>query len=169
MKWLARLLGSVPAEEREGIRLPPGPHWEVDNPEELAGFFRALPEVAPPGSVLYLEGGLPSKDLRSVLEEHAAETPTQVALGTIWPRPERVHLQITRELLDQLATLAETRGMWEFGWHIHVYHEQSVIVEWHDTTDHPIWLSNDLPEEAVARFSAHLGAQYRREENGEEQ
>ena len=30
MKWLARLLGSVPAEEREGIRLPPGPHWEVN-------------------------------------------------------------------------------------------------------------------------------------------
>ncbi|MCJ7749497.1 MAG: hypothetical protein MUQ65_00125 [Armatimonadetes bacterium] len=169
MNWLARLLGYVPAEEREGIRLPPGPHWEVDEPAELAGFFRALPELIPPGSVLYLEGGDPSRELRSVFEKHVAKTATQVAVGTLWPRPQRIHLQITCELLDQLATLAETRGMWEFGWHVHVYHEQSVIVEWYDAMADPIWLSNDLPEETVARFSAGLGAQYRRVEDGGEQ
>jgi hypothetical protein len=141
----------------------------LDESAELAGFFRALPELAPAGSVLYLEGGSPSEELRSFLQKHAAETTTHVAVGTIWPRPECFHLQITTEMLEELATLAEKHGMWEFGWHIHVYHGQRMIVEWYDATDPPIWLSNDIPEEPVARFSARLGAQYRRADNGEEQ
>ena len=169
MKWLARLLGSVPAEEREGICLPRGPHWQIDIKVALSDFFLALPEVTPPGSVLYLEDGFPSEEVRALFEKHAAEKPTQVALGTLWPRPQRYHIGITRDLLDKLAGLAETRGAWEFGLHIHVYHEQSVVVEWYDAPDPPMWLSKDIPEETVARFSARLGVSYQREEYGDEE
>lgn len=168
MKWPARLLGYVPSEEREGIHLPPGPHWEVGAPAEFAAFLRGVGQLAPSGSVLYLEGGIPSKEVRSYLKEHTPTTVTRVSMGAIWPRPECFHVEITPGTLEGLATLAEEHGMWEFGWHVHVYKGETMLVEWYDAPDDPLWISRDIPEEPVACFSAELGTQYRKEDCNED-
>ncbi len=142
--------------------MPPGPHWEVDAPQEFSAFLRAVTQLAPPGSVIYFEGGDPSERVRSYLDTHSPETTAAVRKGTLWPRPECFHVKATPEILEGLASLAEEHRIWEFGWHVHLYRYETMLIEWYDVPDDPLWIAGDVPEEAVARFSAKLGTQYRR-------
>ena len=161
MRWLSRLLRYVPAEEREGIALRP-PAWEASCPrqQDLASFLRALDDLVPPGSVLYLEGGDPTPEIRSYLEERTADQTTRVALGTIWPRPQCFHMRATRDNLDGLAELAERHATPEIAVHLHVYKGDTVLLEWPDAFADPFRVSKEIPEDKVREFCARLGIKY---------
>jgi len=162
--WLAKILRYVPAQEREGIRLAPGRYWAVWPPTDFALFLRALEHLVPDGSVLYLEGGSPTEEIRSYLEARSANATTKVALGTIWPRPTQFHMRIDAESLRGLAALAEDRLLPEIAVHIHVYAHGRVLLEWYDAPDDPIRISSEIPEDKVEEFCARLGTRYEREE-----
>ena len=56
MGLLARLLGAVSKEERDGIRLSETDPWCVGPATEVTVFLRALPQLVPEGSIVYFEG-----------------------------------------------------------------------------------------------------------------
>ena len=155
MGWLSRLLHYVPAEEREGLSLEP-PCWEVSCPEDFGAFLRALPDLAPAGSILYLEGH-PAADVSSYVEQRAPRSITKLAVGTIWPRPKCLHMLITRENVAGLAELEERHALPEIAAHVHVYNKNQVLLQWYDAGSDPLAISKHLPEQDVRDFCARLG------------
>ncbi len=60
MGFMAKLFNAVPAEERKGIHLDYRiPQWKLSKAKDLPAFLRALADLAPADSMLYLEGGTP--------------------------------------------------------------------------------------------------------------
>jgi hypothetical protein len=127
MKWLYKLF----PDEQKGISLE-SPKWEISPTCDMSAFLRALIDVIPKGSILYLEGGSPDKEIRSYLEARKAPNPIKVALGTIWPRPICYHIPITPENLNGLAELAERHATPEIADHLHIYKGSKVLLQWHD-------------------------------------
>ncbi|UCH36263.1 MAG: hypothetical protein JSV65_07890 [Armatimonadota bacterium] len=161
---MANLLNYVPAEERHGIELGPGPHWEVSSTKDYREFFRALPDLVPEGSVLYLEGCALAREIRLYAYTRAARETSKVAMGTIWPRPKVLHIPVTRENLAGLAQLAEHHAEPEVADHVHVYKGDEVLLEWYDAPDHPLSISTEIPEDKVMQFCARLGVTYTKAE-----
>ena len=161
MRWLARLLGYVPAGEREGLCLPPGRHWDVDPPKEFHRFFRAVVNLLPEDAVLYIEGSHLTGEVSSCLETRKPASTTKVRIGTIWPRPRTFHMCATPENLSGLAELAEAQAPTEIGEHIHAYTGNTMVLQWYDAPSDPICVSSLVPEEVVQQFAAALGTEYR--------
>ena len=162
--WLSRLFGCVPAAEREGVELQ-GPCWELSGPRDASAFFRALADLVPPGSILFIEVVYRAADIRAYLSERSAARTTRVAMGTIWPRPAVFHMEITPENLEGLASLADQHAEPELADHLHVYHGDAVVVQWYDAFSAPLFVSKDTPEEKVREFCVRLGISCREREN----
>jgi len=165
MSWLSRILGCVPVEERRGISLGQAARWNVSCVKDFPSFLRALGDLVPPGSILYLEGASPTEEIRSFLEERAAGETAKLAMGTIWPRPECFHVQITGENLEGLAELAGRHATPEVAVHLHVY-KNTVLLEWYDAFYAPFCISKEIPEGRVREFCARLGTKYEEEAEG---
>ncbi len=166
MGWVGKIFGVVPKEERDGIRLNrEQPFWEVDGTKDAAAVFRALHDLLPEGSILYLEDGFPDKSIRAFFDRYAIPEQAHVALGTMWRSTNRIHVPATRETLTELATLAEHHAAPELAIHFHVYKDGKMLLEWYDGffTD-PMYLDSSLSESAIATFANALGVQYRRVE-----
>jgi hypothetical protein len=162
MAWLSRVLGYVPASERKGIDLGDTPAWEISPPRDAADFLRAISLLAPPESVLYLEGGSPPAEVRAYLANNAATRITKVTMGTIWPRPETFHVSISPRSLEGLAQLADRHALPEIAIHLHVYKGTEVLLQWYDAgDDDPLLVSKQIPEETVREFCRRLGVTYR--------
>ena len=161
MGWLSRLLGCVPAEERAGISLGQAPSWEVHGPGDYPCFFRALADLVPAGSVLYVENCTRRGEVREYLEARPAAEICKVQMGTVWPRPECFHIPITRENMEGLAALAERHATPEVGDHIHAYRAGEVLVQWYDACcNDPLYISRSVPEERVRAFCEAIDATY---------
>jgi len=165
MSWLSKLLGYVPAEERKGISLGQVPHWKVGYVKDFPAFLRALVDLVPSGSILYIEGGgNPPKEIISYLEERAARKTSKVAMGTIWPRPRCDHMQITKENLEGLANLAEMHAELKPAVHLHVYKDNKVLLQWYDAFfDDPFYVSKEIPEKRLIEFCDRLGTKYEKD------
>jgi len=160
MSWLSRILGYVSAEERRGISLKP-PFWKAGPVRDLTIFLRALIHFVPSGSILYLEGGTPTKEILAFLENHTAEKTQKLALGTIWPIPKIFHVPITQENLESLAKLTEKRATPEAAIHLHVYKGDKILLEWYDAFfDYPFYITKEIPEEKVKDFCDKLNTKY---------
>ena len=82
-------------------------------------------------------------------------------MGTIWPRPECFHMQITRDNLEGLAEIAERHATPEVAVHLHVYKGSKVLLEWYDAFfDDPFYVSKDISEEKLREFCNTLGTKY---------
>lgn len=161
MSWLSKLLGYVSKEERKGISLENITCWKISPVENFPNFLRALVDLVPAVSTLYLEGGSPKKQIRVYMEERAAKNTTKVAMGTIWPRPQIYHIPITKENLEGLAKFAEKTVSPEICVHLHVYKDKKVLLEWYDAffTD-PFYASKEIEEDKVKEFCKKLKTNY---------
>jgi hypothetical protein len=160
MGILAQLFGWVPAADRDGIRLEERDCWEVSSTRDVERFLRALPLLAPPRAMAYFEG---------TAERHVAEylqqvsvTPTvQVAMGTIWPRPDCYHVPLTLQSMEALAAFLEAKPAGFFCSHCHVYDAGLVLLQWHDAFGgDPMLVSRRIGAETVGEFAAALGSSY---------
>ena len=140
------------------------PFWELKGTTDFARLFRALtdflPEL-PEGCILYFEGGSPDREVREFFETHAIPEQANIALGTVWPRPERYHVPATPENLKRLETLAEGRAEPELADHFHVYRKGKVLLQWHDAFDQPMLLDGDIPESKVKDFARKVSMEYK--------
>lgn len=154
--WLGRLLGAVPSDEMDGIRLE-GPYWEVPGRHvDQADFFRALVGLVPEGSILFLEGGAHPTPLREFLERRAVPPKAKVALGTAWPRATVFHLPATPSVLGDLADLAEACASPEVCDHLHVYGSHGVLLQWYDAFLDPFYVSKRLSPASIEAFCGEL-------------
>jgi hypothetical protein len=163
MGLLAKIFGAVPRDEMTGIRLDMGrPFWEVCGKTDFPSLLMALPELLPEECVLYFEGGWPSGELLKFLQEHSVPERAHVAYGTIWPKPSVFHLPATLKTISRLAELMCSYAYPELAIHFHAYHDQCVLLEWHDAFTQPMLLSGELPEQTVRRFAEALHMSYKR-------
>ncbi|MBN1360829.1 MAG: hypothetical protein JW993_09565 [Sedimentisphaerales bacterium] len=166
MGWLRRLLGATPKKELEGICLDlDQPFWKLTGKTDFPCLLRAIANLLPEDSILYLEGGSPNKELRAFFSRHAVPEREHVAVATLWPRPQCYHVPATRENLEELAGLAERCAAPELAAHFHVYRQGKVLLEWHDAFTQPMLLSAELPKDRVESFALALSMSVKRWKN----
>jgi hypothetical protein len=157
-----RLFGEREAG-RKGISLDADDVWEVGAPRDAAAFIRALPELLPEGTLLYLEGRPTSREAAAFLEAHRVAPQAELARGTIWPKPKTFHLPMSQDTIAGLARLFECHASPEICDHFHAYRETQVLLCWYDAFyDDPVLVRGDIPEESVRRFCQRLGVTYAR-------
>ena len=166
MGIIARLFNVVSRKELKGVCLGRDAYWEVDAVDDLPLLLRALPKLVPDGTILYLEGGNPPKEVRTFLDEYCIPEITHLAMGTIWPRPLVFHLPATSHNLSGLAAFAEKCNAFEVAVHFHVYRPDKVLLEWYDAFfKYPMYLSRSIEEENVKAFCKELSLKYKVCEN----
>jgi hypothetical protein len=158
MGFLARFFGAVPSEEQGGIRLEEPEPWHVSPTKDVTRFLRALPALVPEGSIAYFEDSGESH-VADYLSRVSVPAQAQVAVGTIWPRPDSYHLPLTVATAEAFAQFLEERPAGYVCTHCHVYRSGSVLLQWHDAfaTD-PIYISRSISREKVAEFAERLGS-----------
>jgi hypothetical protein len=159
MRWL-EFLGILPKGDHAALRLQESEHWILTPTKDGAAFFRALAALAPPGSLLYLEGST-EKYVPRLLEPLQVSNPSQVGIGTIMPPSDLYHVPATADVLLPLAEVVERHGIAIPAIHVVVYRDNQVLLSWYDAfTDDPICLSSMLVEEQVRAFADSLGLTY---------
>lgn len=167
MGFFAKLFGAVPRRELSGICLGEDAHWEVSPAGSFPDLLRALPKLIPQDAILYIEGGRPPKDIKAYLDERCVPEVAHLQMGTIWPRPHVHHLPATSQNLDRLAELAAEHHIQEIACHIHVYRQNRVLLQWYDAfSGDPMYISEDIPEEALKQFCSELSLTYKRYREG---
>ena len=155
MGFLARLFGAVPKDHLQGATLGAERAWSVTGITDPATFFRGLPHLVPPGSVLYLEG-VYSDAIIDYLRQHPAEHRLKVAGGTIWPKPQCFHTPITEQTALDLARLSQGCAAPEVCAHLHVYRGDEVLASWYDAFSDPLRISTSIPEYRIQEFCRGL-------------
>ena len=167
MNWLLRLFGVASKGEQAGISFDrTKPYWVMKGYHDFPLFLRNLPKLFPAGSVLYLEGVAISKDVQEFLKDRLPEKTAKLELGTVWPRPQTFHMVLTVQSVEGLARLAENHALPEMCDHLHVYKDDTVLLEAHDVLDQCISLSGSLPEEQIKVLCGQLGAEYKMGDGG---
>ena len=162
MGFFATIFGAASAEEMDGIHLEGPVRWEVAKTKDMSTFFRALPCLLGEGSVLYLENVF-ALDVLIFLRSRPAKATSKVAFGTIWPRPNCFHMDITEVNIEALAKLVQTHPATpEVCIHLHAYKEGRVLLEWHDAFDQPMLISAEISEEKVAEFCKRLNCTFQK-------
>jgi hypothetical protein len=169
MSFLSRMFNYVPAKERKGIHLDEKNCWVVSGVKSLSDFLRAIYYLVPMGSVLYLEDGNTPTKLRSFLEQRNARNISKVEMGTIWPRPECFHIEITKENIEGLAEFAENYAECEVAIHLHVYKDGKMLLQWYDAFFDPLLVSVEIPEEKIQAFCDKLKANFKKSDDKEKQ
>jgi hypothetical protein len=158
MSFVARFLGIIPKAERSGIRLDEPEPWRVSPTKDVELFVRALPLLTAEGSVAYFEGTGESH-VAEYLRQLAIVPQVQVAVGTIWPRPDYYHVPVSRESMEALAAFLDEAPTGYFCTHCHVYRNGVVLLEWHDAfMDDPMYLSRVIGEDVVREFANCVGS-----------
>ncbi len=163
MGWLSKFLGSVPREERDGIKLDVrSAFWEVEGPKTFSEVLRALDDWLPDDSVLYFESGSPDKTLSKFMAANAIPEQTHVAFGAVWPRPRVYHVPATHDCLGALAEIMEHHAEPELAIHFHVYCRGRILLEWYDAFSQSMLMSGDISEDRIKDFSQRIGTKYKR-------
>jgi hypothetical protein len=101
MGFFARFFGAVPKKERGGICLTDAEPWRVSPTKNVERFIRALPLLVPEDSVAYFEGTGDSHVAKYLRRVSIRVPQVQVAVGTIWPRPDCYHVPLTAKNLSE--------------------------------------------------------------------
>jgi hypothetical protein len=169
MGLLAKLFNVVPEDERKGASLDFRlPQWKVEPTKDFVAYLQALSDLVPQGAVLYLEGNPPIGPLKNFLEATTVPEQLHVAGGTIWPRPQVFHIPATERNLSGLSEIASVCGTPEV-YHLHVYCEGKVLLQWYDAFADPLYILKEIPEDKVKAFCQKLSLQYETDTEGVEQ
>ena len=141
-------------------------HWHLSPTEDLPAFLRALRYLVPPDSVVYFEAGSPDREIKTFLKDRSLKDRPIIPMGTVSPKPAFYHLPVTPDNLDNLAQIAEHHSAFEIAGHVHVYVEQTLILQWFDAFMDPICISGEIPEKAIQLFCSELKLSYEKAEGG---
>ncbi len=163
MGWLANIFGAVPKRDLQGLCLGNTAFWTVTPTTDFPAFLDALVDLAPPGSILYIEGDKPPEDLGAFFAQRCVPETVHLVMGTIWPRPRTFHLPITEQNIRELAALIRQKRPSGSAVHLHVYRDNEVLLEWHDAFwRDPFYLSASIEEDRLRTFCERLGVKYER-------
>ncbi len=158
MGILGRLFGRTTASGDAGLQLTEPECWEVSGTKEVERFLRALPILAPEGGIAYFEGTA-EPHVAAYLRTVAIPPPVQIAVGTIWPRPDWYHVPLTAEKMESVASFLETHPAGYVCSHLHVHDGSRILLQWHDAFGgDPMLVARSVGERSVTRFAAAIGS-----------
>lgn len=163
--------------ELEAIGMQPQETWRLFKIWDRYTLIAHLDMLFPPDAVLYLEGDHFIDDIRDFALARSPEKVAVVAKGSIGPGitfsilPPRIielthainlHILLTPENLKELWRLMENHAEPEIADHVHVYRDDTVLMEWHDWPSSDVYLTGDIPEETVRVFCETVGCRCER-------
>lgn len=86
---------------------------------------------------------------------------SKVALGTVWPRGTVFHVPASRTVVAALAAVCEHCAYPEICDHLHVYDNDSVLLQWYDAFSQPLWVSKRVSGGAMEAFCGELRVTFR--------
>ena len=135
--------------ELSGIQMRANP-WSVGGEYTLPAVLRALPLIAPPGAVLYLEAGFVTDQVGDFLTAEAASNTSKVYPGTYAPKPARFHVPATVSVLEPLDEN-------EVCDHLVLYVGDTVLLSGYDFGFSPLHVDRAIAEDAVQEFAKRAG------------
>lgn len=150
-------------KEPEGLRIEGEYIWEISNPEDHINVLRQIFELFPIGHILYLEG-MDKHIYVNQLASKESNYKAPIAQGTMWPKPHIAHIPLNTANIEYIIHILENEGYVEqqVFVHLHVYHDNKVVLQWHDAADDPIILSEELDENRVEAFCKNIGSTYKK-------
>ena len=135
--------------------------WELSGLSDAAAFFRAVPDLLPEATRMFLEGS-PAPDIAALLVAHAEEGEYAAPVGTLWswPRSHRFTLKASSALFDQLAGAAAHHAEPEICSHLHFYRDAEPLAQWFDAFADPFLVSKVIPRERVEHFARATGSRF---------
>jgi hypothetical protein len=150
---LKRLLGLDPT----AVTMSDDDPYEVSPPRSASAFFRSLPQLGISASFICLEG-VTEPLLLPLLREHSVAPPLNIARGTIWPKPDVLHVPANPSLLEAIASLLETHGATVPCSHVFLYTPDRVVLQWYDAFySDPIYISRCVTLPTAQAFAEAIG------------
>ena len=162
MRWLSKILNYVPKSERVGLALDLSNAWRLEPVSDASVFLQALPALQLSSAVLYLEGTTDGA-VAKCLEEYAVKPTVKIAPGTVWPRPDIYHVPMSHDVLNRLGRIVDDKGAAFLAFHVHVYANGEVVLQWHDAFESiPFYVSSRIDEQRIKDLAEQLGVGYSR-------
>lgn len=133
--------------------------WELSGIGDAAAFFRALPDLLPEATRVFVEGSV-APDIEALLAANADQGDYAAPIGTFWswPRSRRFSVRASSALFDALAGAAEHHAEPEICSHLHFYRDAEPLAQWFDAFADPLLVSKVIPRERVERFARATGS-----------
>ena len=137
------------------------PYWQIDGDGvDPASFFGALASLFPKDASLFVEGADIDRRVHACYLQHAEPGPYLPEAGTIRPISRKLRCALSPALCGELARLSEQAAEPEVADHLHVFINGEHVLCWFDAFAHDLWLSSQVPEEAVRALASRLGRPY---------
>jgi hypothetical protein len=161
MSWLSKIFRYPSPRKQKRISFGKGPCWEVSSLKSFPSFLRALSDLVPSDSVLYIEAVNPPKDILLYMEARKPTQPAPITTGTIFPRPRYLHMLINADNLEGFAKMNEKHDNPVGAFHLHVYKDNKILLEWFDAFLDPFYISKEISEDKIKIFCERLGIKYK--------
>ena len=149
----------------DGIDLNTEFRWVLSGIKKPQLFFGNLHSLLTPDSILYFEGCSIAPDVAKFYESHRAGNAVAVVRDTLFPVPDCFHVSFLPEVIARLCEFATARPLNELFDHVKAYRGESLLFTFHDAFTTDLLISEQVSETAIAEFSNHIDARYRRELN----
>ncbi|MCC6144022.1 MAG: hypothetical protein IT368_09465 [Candidatus Hydrogenedentes bacterium] len=137
-------------------------HWQLPGPRTFVEFLTALADWLPEDAIVCFENDSPDDDLKAFLDVHAVTERLHIESGT-FSRTSRIwHIPASPGLLEELAALMDHHAEPELATHVHAYHGDEILLQWHDAFADPILLSGTLSGDQVRALAAAWGVSYKK-------
>ena len=137
-----------------------GPRWEINAVRSYSAFFRFLPTLVPPSSLLCLAEGVWDAELTSFFHRYTCKPPD----GLFQPAEfeDGAYVPIDESLLVELANISLRHAGPEIAMCVAVSCGTVQVLEWFDAPSDPISVALSIPQNAVEQFCRLVGAEYRK-------
>jgi len=132
--------------------------WRVAGVRTAQAFFRAIAELVPDATHMFLEGS-PTPDIQALLAD-ADGSHYAAPVGTYWSWPQenrRFSVRASPALFVRLSEAATQHAEPEICDHVHFYRDGNALVQWFDAFLDPLLVSKVVPRERVERFALAVG------------
>ena len=132
--------------------------WRIAGVRTAQVFFRAIPELVPDATHMFLEGS-PAPDIQALLVD-ADDADYAAPAGTYWSWPQknrRFSVRASPALFARLSEAVSQHAEPEICDHIHFYRDGTALVQWFDAFLDPLLVSKVVPRERVERFALAAG------------
>jgi hypothetical protein len=160
-KLIKKFFRDLTCDKIDGLCLQCVPqYWELEGKTDFPTFLRALPTLVSSPSLLYLEDGSPSGELKEWLYRNMVTPVEKIAQGSYGFQSRAFHIPLTESTMRELAILSDQVASPELAIHVHVYELGRVILEWYDAFNNPIHVDDGVEESKVAEFACMIGFAY---------
>jgi hypothetical protein len=135
--------------------------WRVSGLRNATAFFRAIPQLLPEATIMFLEGS-PALEILAVLANHSAQAEYGAPTGTLWSWPlrdQRFTVRASSLLFAQLADASAHHAEPEICSHLHFYRNGEPLAQWFDAFDDAFLVSKVIPRARLEEFTRAAGGE----------